>query len=215
MGSGYKNFTAASVLTAADLNNYCQSQSVMYFPTIAGAGGRDTVITAPVDGMVAYIGSNDADEGLYTYNGTSWRKGPGWNAPWGLIARNQGNGSGTATSGTTETAIFTSASFTAVANRYYRVNISTSINATAGDTYTLRVRQDSTSGTVWWNGNAIYGTGVTTLLIHPMGSNTLTAGSHTFVLTATRSAGSGNASIGTLVLVNMTVEDLGPSGAPV
>jgi hypothetical protein len=82
MGSGFKTFTAASVLTAADLNNYCQTQSVMYFATTAA---RDTAITSPVDGMVAYIGSNDSSEGLYTYNGTSWRKGPGWNAPWGFI----------------------------------------------------------------------------------------------------------------------------------
>jgi hypothetical protein len=213
MGSGYKNFTAASVLTAADLNNYCQSQSVMYFPTIAGAGGRDTVITAPVDGMVAYIGSNDADEGLYTYNGTSWRKGPGWNAPWGLLARNQANGAGTSTSGTTETAVFTSASFTAVANRYYRVNISTTITATAADTYTMRVRQDSTSGTVWWGGNIVFATGQTKQNIHVMGSRDFTAGSHTFLLTLQRTAGV-SAQIGTLEAVNMTVEDIGPSGAP-
>ena len=79
MGSGYKVFTSGSVLTASDLNNYCQEQTVMYFATTAA---RDTAITAPEDGMVVYVGSNDASEGLYTYNGTSWRKGPGWNAPW-------------------------------------------------------------------------------------------------------------------------------------
>ena len=88
MGSGFKAFTAASVLTAADLNNFCQNQSVMYF---SSTGSRDVAITAPVDGMTAYIGSNDANEGLYTYNGTAWRQGPGWNAPWGVV------GVGTAT----------------------------------------------------------------------------------------------------------------------
>lgn len=81
MGSGYKQFTA-TVLTAADLNNYCQSQSVMYFTSTAN---RDFYITSPQDGMTCYIGSNDVNEGLYTYNGTSWRKGPGWNAPWGYV----------------------------------------------------------------------------------------------------------------------------------
>jgi hypothetical protein len=70
------------VLTASDLNNYCQEQTVMYF---ANTTARDTAITAPEDGMVAYIGSNDANEGLYTYNGSGWRKGPGWNAPWGHV----------------------------------------------------------------------------------------------------------------------------------
>lgn len=84
MGSGYKLFQAGAVLTASDLNAYCQEQSVMYFANIAA---RDTALTgnALTDGMVCYIGSNDANEGLYTYNGTAWRKGPGWNAPWGTV----------------------------------------------------------------------------------------------------------------------------------
>jgi hypothetical protein len=82
MGSGFKNFTAGAVLTASDVNNYLMEQGVMYFATTAA---RDAALT-PEDGMVAYIGSNDANEGLYTYNGTSWRKGPGWNAPWGFIS---------------------------------------------------------------------------------------------------------------------------------
>ena len=82
MGSGYKAFTAGAVLTASDVNNYLMEQGVMYFATTTA---RDTAITSPEDGMVAYIGSNDSSEGLYTYNGTAWRKGPGWNAPWGQV----------------------------------------------------------------------------------------------------------------------------------
>lgn len=210
MGSGFKNFTA-TVLTASDVNNYLMEQSVMSF---ASTGARDVAVTAPEDGMVAYIRSNDADEGLYTYNGTAWRRGPGWNAPWGFIARNQSLGPGTSTSGTTETAVFTSASFTALGNRYYRVNISTTLTATAGDSYTMRLRQDSTSGTVWWGGNITFATGQTKLNIHIMGSNTFTAGSRSFLLTLQRSAGAGTAQIGTLEYVNMTVEDIGPSGVP-
>jgi hypothetical protein len=83
MGSGYKVFTSGAVLTASDLNNFCQEQTVMYF---ANTTARDTAITSPEDGMVAYVGSNDANEGLWTYNGSGWRKGPGWNAPWGLVS---------------------------------------------------------------------------------------------------------------------------------
>jgi hypothetical protein len=211
MGSGYKAFTAGAVLTASDVNNYLMEQGVMYFATTTA---RDTALTEPEDGMVAYIGSNDADEGLYTYNGTSWRKGPGWNAPWGQIARNQANGPGTSTSAATETAVFTSASFTAVANRFYRVSIATTLTATAGDAYTMRIRQDSTAGTVWWNGNIVFATGQTKLNVHPMGSlGNFTAGSHTFLLTLTRTAGV-SAQITTLEAVNMVVEDIGPSGAP-
>jgi len=67
MGSGFKNFTA-TVLTASDVNNYLMEQSVMSF---ASTGARDVQVTAPEDGMVAYIRSNDSSEGLYTYNGTA------------------------------------------------------------------------------------------------------------------------------------------------
>jgi hypothetical protein len=211
MGSGYKAFTAGAVLTASDVNNYLMEQGVMYFATTTA---RDTALTEPEDGMVAYIGSNDANEGLYTYNGTNWRKGPGWNAPWGQVGRAQGNGPGTSTSGTTEIAVFTSASFTAVANRFYRVSIATTISSTAGDAYTMRIRQDSTAGTVWSGGNIVFATGQSKLQVHPMGSSTLTAGNHTFLLTLARNAGSQTAQISTLESVNMVVEDIGPSGAP-
>lgn len=82
MGSGYKLFQAGAVLTAADVNNYLMEQSIMYFATTTA---RDTAITSPEDGMVAYIGSNDENEGLTVYHGSAWRKGPGWNAPWGAV----------------------------------------------------------------------------------------------------------------------------------
>jgi hypothetical protein len=164
--------------------------------------------------MTAYIGSNDANEGLYTYNGTAWRKGPGWNAPWGVMVRAQGTGPGTSTSGTTETAVFTSSSFTALANRFYRVSISTTLTATAGDTYTMRIRENSTTGTVWWAGNIVFATGQTKLQVHPMGSRAIAAGIYDIRLTLTRTGGAGTAQITTLENVNMTVEDIGPSGAP-
>jgi len=130
MGSGYKSFSSASVLTAADLNNYCQSQSVMYFATTTA---RDTAITSPQDGMVAYIGSNDSSEGLYTYNGTSWRKGPGWNAPWGLLAyqalTSTTNTTGTHTTGQSDGLTVT---FTAVSNRRLRITSTHNFTCSGG-----------------------------------------------------------------------------------
>ena len=122
MGSGYKPFTAASVLTSADMNNYLMEQSVMFFATIAA---RDAAITAPEDGMVAYIGSNDANEGLYTYNGTSWRKGPGWNAPWGFLARSAGVGNVTTGTHTTmqDGSVPMTLTATTVTNRRYRITM--------------------------------------------------------------------------------------------
>lgn len=70
MGSGYKNFTAGSVLTASDVNNYLMEQSVMVF---ASAAARDSAITSPEAGMVVYIDSGTASEGLFIYDGSSWR----------------------------------------------------------------------------------------------------------------------------------------------
>ena len=119
MGSGFTTFTAGNVLTASEVNNYLMEQSVMFFET---TGARDSAITAPEAGMTAYINSGDSSEGLYSYTGTTWNKGPSWNAPWGVLGFQ-----------TTTTAFSTSATHTTyqdsgltlsipyVTNRYLRV----------------------------------------------------------------------------------------------
>jgi hypothetical protein len=68
MGSGYKSFTAASVLTSADVNDYLMEQSVMSFATTAD---RDAALTAPVlqEGMVAVITGSDL---VTIYTGSAW-----------------------------------------------------------------------------------------------------------------------------------------------
>ena len=146
MGSGFKNFTAASVLTASDVNNYLMEQSVMSF---VSTGSRDVSVTAPEDGMVAYIGSNDANEGLYTYNGTSWRKGPGWNAPWGWMASVTQSAGVVTTSGTTEITVTSTASFSSIANRRYLFTVSTSCydDVASASQFTFRLRNGSLTGT--------------------------------------------------------------------
>ena len=124
MGSGFKTFTAASVLTAADLNNFCQSQSVMYFATTAA---RDAAITSPVAGMVAFIDSGDANEGLYVYHGATggWRKGPGWNAPWGFLATSGNTGSVTTGTHTTlqDGSVPMTLTATTITNRRYKITM--------------------------------------------------------------------------------------------
>ena len=83
MGSGFRTFATSEVLTASNVQNYLMEQSVMSF---ASTGARDVAVTAPEAGMVAYVRSGDSSEGLYHYtSGSAWRKGPGWNAPWGYI----------------------------------------------------------------------------------------------------------------------------------
>jgi len=80
MGSGFKTFTAGSVLTASDVNNYLMEQSVMVF---ANAAARDAAITAPERGMIVFL--SDSGSVLVYYGATTgWR--PPWNQAWGTVS---------------------------------------------------------------------------------------------------------------------------------
>lgn len=211
MGSGFKNFTS-TVLTAADLNNYCQTQSVMYF---SSTGARDTQITGPVDGMTAYIGSNDANEGLYTYNGTSWRKGPGWNAPWGYVQYTQTTSSVSVKNGN----ILAGNTISVVNGRRYRIHghcnafFSTVVNDVAGFSITVGgtiIQSTNVTNTIAnFAGFGVevvaYYTATATnasLNCNLYNNAIVPAGTHTFQATATAP-------------IFIAVEDIGPSGAPV
>ena len=66
MGSGFQTFTAGSVLTASEVNNYLMEQTVMSFAT---AAARASAVTAPETGQVYW------DQALFTlnvYNATNW-----------------------------------------------------------------------------------------------------------------------------------------------
>jgi len=65
-GSGRKTFTSGSVLSAADVQNYLQDQTVMVF---AGTAARGSAIATATEGMVSYV--TDADQ-IQVYNGTRW-----------------------------------------------------------------------------------------------------------------------------------------------
>jgi hypothetical protein len=207
MGSGFKTFAASEVLTAANLNNYCQNQSVMYFLTTTA---RDAAITSPVDGMTAYIGSNDSSEGLYTYNGTSWRRGPGWNAPWGRIASSSKT---TTTSLSTTVTDVTSVTFTAVANRYYKTHFFApylSMGAAgACDVYLT----DAASTQITVANFSPRGLG----LFEPvnlMYLETPSAGSHTRKIKSVLSTSTGTIQGSATAPAVLIVEDIGPAGAP-
>jgi hypothetical protein len=214
MGSGYKNFTAASVLTAADLNNYCQSQSVMYF---ASTAARDAAITSPVAGMVAYVGSADSSEGLYSFNGTNWRKGPGWNAPWGWMASVTQSGALVTTSGTTEITVTSTASFSSIANRRYLFTVSTSCydDVATGSQFTFRLRNGSLTGTSLMAQIVSTSLNNYTPLAFSFSTTLSTASSNGLFLTMQRTSGTGrfnsNASASPALI---TMTDIGPSGAP-
>ena len=208
MGSGFKNFTA-SVLTASDVNNYLMEQTVMSF---ASTGARDVAVTAPEDGMVAYIRSNDSSEGLYTYNGTSWRKGPGWNAPWGvqLWASDTVN-----TRDFTTAAVITNitGSVNVVANRYYRCAFTCRfLNTTVGAVNTFNIRQGGSSifAGIANNYSNINDQSISVVAIHKATSTA------TVTFDVTGAAGSGTLKIyGGNSTTQLVVEDIGPHGAPV
>jgi len=65
-GSGRKVFTAGDVLTASDVQNYLQDQTVMVF---GGTAARSAAIATPTEGMLAL--TTDNDEFDY-YHGSAW-----------------------------------------------------------------------------------------------------------------------------------------------
>jgi len=65
-GLGRKEFSDGEVLSAADVNGYLMDQAIMRF---ADATARDTAITAPTEGMFAYLDDTNL---LVVYNGSAW-----------------------------------------------------------------------------------------------------------------------------------------------
>ena len=226
MGSGFKTFTAGAVLTASDVNNYLMAQSIMYFATTAA---RDLAITSPVAGMVAFIDSGDANEGLYVYHGATggWRKGPGWNAPWGLVPATAGGTSGLGyvinttsqnTITTAETALTSmTVTFTAITNRLYRASLfEPSLSNAAGSpgNYSGRLRLTNIAGTQLQAVSVLSGAGVTAVPFIIESVFTATAGSTVVLATLNTAAGNFNALRSATAPAIFRVEDIGPSGAP-
>jgi len=158
---------------------------------------------SPYEGQVIF--QKDTDQ-LLVWNGTAWY--PNWNLPWGQVAYTKTNT--TNITYTAEAVTITSSSFTAVANRYYRVTY------IEGTTYgsvpfegTIRTRLDTLTGTL---------IGVSRVIVSATGSTaaistglfTTTTGSHVVVGTLAASTGTGTAyraDIGGSIIV----EDIGPA----
>ena len=73
MASGYKAFTAATVLDAADLTDYCSSQAVMRF---ANAAARDAALTVSIvkEGMLAYLQDTNVIQVNTDSTTTGWKQ---------------------------------------------------------------------------------------------------------------------------------------------
>lgn len=212
----YTTIVAGTYATAAWANANVRDQTIVNF---ASTTARDASITSPVEGMVCYIGSNDSSEGLYTYNGTSWRKGPGWNAPWGLLTKTS-FATTSVTSGTHTTLQDGSAALTTTAttitNRVYKIT-------TVQNPY-------ASGGANGFQGSHVVG-GTTQAQFLLPSLSTVTQDTRTYVSTFTETSGQSRIFKAQIAAYNtntaitdwgsstiprvIIVEDIGPSGAPV
>lgn len=207
-GAGFKDFTVGQILTSQEVDEYLMQQSVMVFATTTA---RDSAIAAPSRGMVAYISSNDTSEGLYTYNGTSWRKGPGWNAPWGYLTTLNGSAATTvlragAGAGSVD---FVSGSYTHVNNRRIRITAAADSTWTTSIGTAWRLTQDST--TLLYMDQPVQSTfgGLTGVAVA-----TTTASSMSYKYTLMFGGSVSNVTVSQFTPY-IILEDIGPSGAPV
>ena len=196
-----------SGITTAKINNGAVTtlKTDISFATTAA---RDAAITSPVAGMTAYINSGDSSEGLYSYTGTTWNKGPSWNAPWGFAASVTSTASAQTTTGTLDLA-GGSLSFTAFANRYYKVSVFGSLfgDATVNSLYAY----DTTAAASLFAIECPYSSATFSATWSGFTVTTFSAGTRNLKLQLYRfNAGTAKSSGG----VKMLVEDIGPSGAP-
>lgn len=136
---GFKTFTAGSVLTASDVNSYLM-QGVLVFTTETA---RDTAITSPVEGMIAYLtapavpaatgGTTAVPTGVRTiYNGTNWV----CVTPVGAYTNNAGTTTSTSFTATLSGTPGTNPSVTLVTGTIALVTLSGGVfSTTTGDAY--------------------------------------------------------------------------------
>lgn len=179
------------------------------FATTAAA----TSAGANVDGAVIYVNSGDAAEGVYSYNGTSWRP-TSWNVGWGVVAQASTTSN---QAGITAIADVTSAaaSWTGVSNRLYRVTFfyRGTTSAATGNVFWQVQTGASGAGTVIANFN--FPAVLSGAQVHITG-NTFFTGSGALALHL-RAQISGGASLAIDNASNtgwFVVEDIGPIGNP-
>jgi hypothetical protein len=175
-----------------------------------------TAIPSPEAGMVAYVDSGDSSEGLYTFNGSTWRKGPGWNAPWGVMGYLRSTASKATTSPhTTFQTTDLTLTFAAVNRRILRVTSSHGHYANGGANGVAInhfVNGVGASG----GGKIVINTSLSETFIFQ--SIYTTTASASITIAAFHAASSANTQITDFAnSANprwIMVEDVGPSGAP-
>ena len=208
MGSGFKTFTAGSVLTASDVNNYLMEQAVMVFSSSAA---RSSAISSPEVGMTTYLTDTGSIEVYYGAT-TGWK--PPWKLPWGYVNRTELATTFTQSSSSAYDVTGMSVTFTAVANRFYRVE--------AFMPYVERVNGVATrfaiyNGNTRLQGSVVDGSNPGTFSVGtsavPSIITTFSAGSTTVKCRIESAGGSGTMSVSAKeVYPYISVEDVGPSG---
>lgn len=201
----YTTIVTGTTVTSSWANASVRDQVVSPF---ASSAARTSAITVPVNGMISTQSSADTANGIYHYNGTSWRQP--WNMPWGYI------GTATAGSYTYNTGSGASAAMavTLVNNRKYRIDVTISVNTgTATGSYDTWSLYDNTAASKILDfSGQIIGSGAL-LIIQGVGFYTSVAtGSRNFT---TQGIGSASASTRTVNPSTIYVTDEGPTGAPV
>lgn len=211
---GSTTMTGALVLPASDpvsanqatRKSYVDNQSVRVF---ASTAARDAAITVPAAGMVCYIDAGDATEGIWTYNGVSWRQ-QNWNEPWGYLTQINGSAIGTVlragSASTSVTAV--TGTYTHVANRRVRASAAFDISWTTKVGHAARLNIAGSSVVYQF---AIDHDHVGFTLV---GAHTASGSSTTYSATLDFAGTNSN-----VQLAGMTpfilLEDIGPAGAPV
>lgn len=148
-GSGRKVFANGNTLSASDVQNYLQDQSVMYF---ANTAARTSAIGSPTTGMVSYVG--DTPPQVQTYTGSAWQNMDGL----ALIT--------SVTIGSAVSSVTVSSCFNATYDTY-RVIYSPLASSVTGSNITFRYRTgatDNSNANYNWAGNAVTYAGVATAL---------------------------------------------------
>jgi hypothetical protein len=211
--AGYKKWNTNDVLTATNLNGYVGSQVVFQFDSTAA---RDAAITGAdlVDGMICYVKSGDSGEGLYAYNGTSWTRGPGWNAPWGVrsVKTDTTDRVRTTTLAELATGLRTSVTFTD--NRYLKFTLIASLSeASAGGGFIAEVWNNTGTAT---KVARIASCNETVDSNYQVGASWVGTSAANAVYTIYMQGVTNSVNVlgSTIQATKFIVEDIGPSGAP-
>lgn len=188
----------------------------------APAGVRAPVVSAvaryqasPTDGQDVYLASGDVNEGPWIYNGSAWRKP--WNMPWGPVAPVAQATAAQATITTVADLTSLSITFTAVANRRYKVTVKSIVQCTVSGASAILTLCDASNtilNTMYFTAPAANGIGDASFT-HDT-TTPSAAGSYTFKLRLALNSGTGSVSsfAAATAPAQLTVEDIGPNGAP-